>query len=120
MPLSQLKAVITKKFHIKLSLSQCRRENQHAVKEAKGSLKKHYVMLWSYGEEIRMSEVLLTDHEPQLTTLALGWCAQEKEDKRRVLAEKKNVVVKCGGDHNSLRQRRRTELRDDVHGRCLC
>lgn len=47
-----MKAQVSKKFNINVSVGQCRNAKRFALKEIEGSLIEHYGKLWSYGEEV--------------------------------------------------------------------
>nr|KAJ0193954.1 hypothetical protein LSAT_V11C800406000 [Lactuca sativa] len=66
--LRKIKALVSKRYSINVSVGQCRNAKKLALSEVEGSLKEHYAKLWDYAAEIRRAnpgshvEVLL---EPQ-------------------------------------------------------
>ncbi|KAI3701118.1 hypothetical protein L2E82_45763 [Cichorium intybus] len=50
--LRKMKAQVSKKFNINVSVGQCRNAKRFALKEIEGSLIEHYGKLWSYGQEV--------------------------------------------------------------------
>ena len=50
-----MKAKISKKFNIIVSLWQCRNAKRFALSKIEGTLVEHYERLWDYGEEIMRS-----------------------------------------------------------------
>lgn len=53
MSLRQMKAQISKKYNLNVSIGQCRNAKKFALCEIEGSLKEHYARLWDYGAECR-------------------------------------------------------------------
>lgn len=53
MSLRKMKAQVSKKFNINVSVGQCRNAKKFALSEIEGSLKEHYAKLWDYAAEIR-------------------------------------------------------------------
>ncbi|KAL4585548.1 hypothetical protein LXL04_010170 [Taraxacum kok-saghyz] len=51
----KMKAFISKKFNITVSIGQCRNARKFALSEIEGNLIEHYGRLWDYAEEIRRS-----------------------------------------------------------------
>ncbi|KAL4579814.1 hypothetical protein LXL04_015981 [Taraxacum kok-saghyz] len=51
----KMKAFISKKFNITVSIGQCRNARKFALSEIEGNLIEHYRRLWDYAEEIRRS-----------------------------------------------------------------
>ena len=51
--LRKMKALVSKRYNINVSVGQCRNAKKLALSEVEGSLKEHYAKLWDYAAEIR-------------------------------------------------------------------
>nr|KAJ0228597.1 hypothetical protein LSAT_V11C100013270 [Lactuca sativa] len=52
MSIRKMKAKVSTKFNLIVSVTQCRNARRYALDEIEGSLIEHYGKVWSYGEEI--------------------------------------------------------------------
>ncbi|CAI9273625.1 unnamed protein product [Lactuca saligna] len=52
MSIRKMKAKVSTKFNLIVSVTQCRNARRYALDEIEGSLIEHYSKVWSYGEEI--------------------------------------------------------------------
>ncbi|CAI9287937.1 unnamed protein product [Lactuca saligna] len=52
MSIRKMKAKVSTKFNLIVSVTQCRNARRHALDEIEGCLIEHYGKVWSYGEEI--------------------------------------------------------------------
>nr|KAJ0199665.1 hypothetical protein LSAT_V11C600324570 [Lactuca sativa] len=52
MSIRKMKAKVSTKFNLIISVTQCRNARRYALDEIEGSLIEHYGKVWSYGEEI--------------------------------------------------------------------
>lgn len=59
MSVRKLRLVVIKKFHIQVSLVQCRRAKKYAPTLIEGNLveQEHYAKLWSYGVRIEANDM---------------------------------------------------------------
>lgn len=55
MSLRKMKAQVSKKFNINVSVGQCRNAKKFALTEIEGNLREHYGKIWDYGNEILRS-----------------------------------------------------------------
>nr|KAJ0213335.1 hypothetical protein LSAT_V11C400182760 [Lactuca sativa] len=51
--LRKMKALVSKRYNINVSVGHCRNAKKLALSEVEGSLKEHYAKLWDYAAEIR-------------------------------------------------------------------
>ncbi|XP_023761650.2 uncharacterized protein LOC111910090 [Lactuca sativa] len=57
MSVKKLRTVVSQKFGIHVSVGQCRRAKKYAPQLIDGTQVEHYAKLWSYAEEIRISNL---------------------------------------------------------------
>nr|KAJ0191163.1 hypothetical protein LSAT_V11C800434850 [Lactuca sativa] len=78
MSVRKLKAKVSKTFNLVASVGQCRNARRYAFKEIKGTLKEHYAKTWSYGEDLRRTNLRST---VKMDGVKDGWI----KDCRRVI-----------------------------------
>ncbi|XP_052621081.1 uncharacterized protein LOC128126928 [Lactuca sativa] len=121
MSVRMLREEIKTDFRINVSMSQCRRAKKYALSLVEGTIAENYARLWSYGEEIRRSNLgstvkICVDSMPDGELLCavgrddnngifpIAWAVVSVENKEnwKWFLETLSEDLQCWNDGNSL------------------